>query len=266
MRKLALFPKPLMLLVLLAIALPLTPSFADAADLPTIQKRGRLIVAVKEQLRPLGFRDAEGDLRGFEIDLARRLAQELVGDPNAVEFRVVSNRDRLQVVLDDSVDLAIAQVTLTPSRLRILNFSLPYYKDGVVIATPDASLRAIGQLRGQPIAVLDQSSTVEILRRQVPGAKLLSVESYQAAKVAIDQGQAIAVAGDASVLAGWVQEFPTYRLLPAILSTEPLSIALPKGGQYRTLHQQVDQILARLRNSGWLEQQARQWGLPVGPR
>lgn len=266
MRKLTHLPKPLVLLATAAIALVLTPSFVRAADLPTIKQRGRLIVAVKDQLRPLGFRNAAGELTGFEVELARRLAQELIGDPNAVEFRTVSNRDRFQVVLDKSVDLAIAQVTLTPSRLRILSFSLPYYKDGVVIATADPALRTMAQLAGQTIAVLDGSSTVEILRRQVPGAKLIGVKSYQAAQTAIAQGQAIAVAGDASVLAGWVQELPNYRLLPAILSTEPLCIILPKGSQYRELQQRVDQIVARLRNSGWLEQQAQQWGLPIGPR
>ncbi|MDA0269137.1 MAG: transporter substrate-binding domain-containing protein, partial [Cyanobacteria bacterium] len=52
-----------------------------SADLDTIQDRGHLVVAVKDTWRPLGFIDEKGELVGFEIDLARQLAADLLGDP-----------------------------------------------------------------------------------------------------------------------------------------------------------------------------------------
>lgn len=242
--------------------LALAPSQVDAADLQTIKKRGRLIVAVKDNLRPLGFRGADGQLQGFEIDLARRLAQELLGRADAVELRPVLNQDRFQAVVTGEVDFAIAKVTLTPSRFRILNLSPSYYRDGAVVVTRDPAIQTQADLAGKPVAVLNNSSTVEAVRRRLPSAVLIPVPSYEEAKAAIESGRAIAVAADASVLAGWVQEFPQYRLLTPFLSTQDLAIALPKGQQYEELRQEVEQVLRRLYTSGWLEQRANYWGLP----
>ncbi len=58
---------------------------ASAAEMPEIQQRGYLKIAVKDNLRPLGFRDANGNLQGLEIDLAQRLAVDLLGKADAVK-------------------------------------------------------------------------------------------------------------------------------------------------------------------------------------
>ena len=101
----------------------IVPLCSLAADLETIAHRGQLVVAVKDNLRPLSFRDAKGNLQGLEIDIAKRLAQELLGKSSSVIFEPVSNRDRLAVVINGQVDVTIASVTATPSRSRIVSFS-----------------------------------------------------------------------------------------------------------------------------------------------
>jgi polar amino acid transport system substrate-binding protein len=219
-------------------------------------------VAVKENLRPLGFRDGNGQLQGLEIDLARQLAQDILGNPNAVEFRPVSNVERFPVVLNGEVDIAIANITLTPSRLRILDFSLPYYNNGVVLITSNPAIRTVADLDGKAIAALNGSTTVEVLRRRIPSASFVGTASYEAARKAMKSGTVVAIAGDASVLSGWVQELPTYRLLLPRLSSERVSVALPKGQQYDELQQAIDQTISRLKTNGWLEQRTRYWGLP----
>lgn len=266
----ALLTRSRQLLILVSLTLSLatpwflafSPPSVDAAEFSAIKRRGRLIVAVKNNLPPLGFLDQAGQLQGFEIDLARQIAKELLGDPTAIEFRPVLNQTRFNAVLTGEVDLAIAQMTLTPSRLRLFNFSLPYYRDGAAIATRDRSIQSLANLAGQRIAVLNGSSTVETIRRQLPTAILIPVNSYQTAKEAVEAGRAIAIAADATVLTGLVQQFPQYRLLTPILSSQNLVIALPKGQQYEELRQAIDQILRRLSTSGWLEQRANYWGLP----
>ena len=62
---------------------------ASAAQMPEIQRRGYLNIAVKDNLRPLGFRDANGNLQGLEIDLAKRLAVDLLGKADAVKLQPV---------------------------------------------------------------------------------------------------------------------------------------------------------------------------------
>lgn len=243
-------------------ALLFAPLRSLAADLPTIKQRGRLVVAVKDNLRPLGFRDDKGQLQGLEIDLARQLAQEILGRSDAVEFRPVTNLERFPSVLNGEVDIAIANITLTPSRLRILNFTLPYYTTGTALLTKDPDLRQLADLRGKAIATLNGSTTVEILRRQIPNATLVGVASYEAAREAIEKGTVAAVAADVSVLTGWAQESPQYHLLLPVLSSELLSVVLPKGQQHADLQQAINQVISRLKANGWLEQRAKYWGLP----
>ncbi len=233
-----------------------------AADLQLISHRTKLIVAVKDNVRPLGFRDAQGNLQGFEIEIARRLAQELLGRSTAIEFKPVSNRDRLSAVTDQKVDFAIARVTANSSRARIVTFSEPYYLDGTGVITKSAAIRTQRDLTNQTIAVLNHASTITTIRYQFPQVKLLSVESYEAGKQRIESGQAIAFAADTSILVGWAQEFPEYRVLPLRISTEPLAIAFPKGIESDKLRRAVDQILRRWKSQGWLQQRATYWGLP----
>jgi polar amino acid transport system substrate-binding protein len=134
-----------------------TGFIASAAQMPEIQQRGYLTIAVKDNLRPLGFKDASGNLQGLEIDLAKRLAGDLLGKANAFKFKPVANRDRLSVVLNKKVDLAIARVTATESRARLVSFSVPYYFDGAVLVTKDVSVQKLSDLAKRKIAVLNNS-------------------------------------------------------------------------------------------------------------
>jgi polar amino acid transport system substrate-binding protein len=235
----------------------------SARELQEIQQQGQLIVAVKGNLRPLGF-VAGQQLQGFEIDIAQRLAQELLNRPDAALLQSVNNTERLTKVLDGSVDVAIARVTATSSRSRLVAFSIPYYLDGTAIVTKEGGVQRLADLGNRPVAVLNGSSTIAVLRYHQPQAQLVGVDSYQAAYDLLETGEAIAFVADVSVLAGWVQEYPQYRLLPERLSIEPLCIVLPKGVQYDELRRRINDVLARWHAEGWLQQRAAYWGLPWG--
>lgn len=233
-----------------------------AADLETIRERGYLVVAVKDNRPPLGSRQASGEIGGFEIDLASRLAEAILGDRDALVLQPVANPDRLPAVLEDEVDLAIAGIAMTPERMRLVSFSLPYYLDGTALVTARPDLLTLANLHRRPVAVINGSAAVAELRYQVPTAELVPVASYQDALALLEAGEADAFAGDLTVLAGWVQEYPTYHLLPTPLSAVPLAVAMPKGAQYRDLHRLVSATIQEGHDSGWLEERATVWGLP----
>jgi polar amino acid transport system substrate-binding protein len=233
-----------------------------SAPLSEIQQRRQLIVAVKDNLRPLGFRDATGNLQGLEIDLAKRLAEELLGKPDAVVLQPVKNVDRLKVVLEGKVDLAIARVTQNESRLRLVDLSKPYYLDGTSLITKDAAITGLKDIGTKTIAVLDGSNTIAVVKYALPASKLVGVKSYEEARVLLENGGASAFAADKSVLSGWVQEYPQYRLLPSPLSAEALCVVMPKGLQYTDLQERVNNAITRLQASGWLAERAAAWGLP----
>lgn len=241
---------------------PLVFQPAAAAELEQIEQRGYLIVAVKDNWRPLGFRDEAGELAGLEIDIAKALAAELLGDAEAVELRSVSNVDRLSVVIEGEVDIAIAGVTLTEARSRLVSFSIPYYLDGTAVITRNPLIQRSEDLNDRRIAVLENSSAIALVRYLFPSATLVGASTYTQALSTLEADQADAFAADASVLTGWVQEYPRYRQLPALVSAEPLAVVIPKGTRFSPLRRQINRHLQDWIDDGWLAERTDYWGLP----
>lgn len=236
-------------------------SSVDAAELAEIQDRGYLIVGVKDNLRPLGFRDSQSQLQGFEIDIARQLAADLLGDEQAVELKPLLNQDRLDALLEDEVDVLIARMSITDARTRLVTFSRPYYVDGAAFITKDDTIQSLRDLRQQTIAVLSGSDTIPSIRSLLPSVRLQGVETYAEAQQLLESGQVAGFAADATVLTGWIQEAPQYHLIPTLISAEALAIAMPKGAQYDKLRREVNAALERWLTNGWLRQRISAWGL-----
>ncbi|MFM7471035.1 MAG: transporter substrate-binding domain-containing protein [Nodosilinea sp. LVE1205-7] len=253
----------LMLGVLLGIQATVSPVFAS--DLTSIKARGYLVVAVREGWRPLSFRDGTGTLRGLEVDLAHELARLIFNDPNALTLRVVTNQDRLAAVLDDQADLAIAGLTITTARRRLINFSLPYYLDGPGFLLQGQKVRHLRDLEQGSIGVLQGSSTLAVIRYRLPRSQLVPLSTYEAGLIALNHGRIDALAGDVTVLTGIQQEQPGYGLLPNLMTAEPLGIAIPKGNQFSSLETLVNQAVAEWHQSGWLQERVNFWGLPQEP-
>ncbi|MEL7085796.1 MAG: transporter substrate-binding domain-containing protein [Cyanobacteria bacterium J06597_1] len=228
-----------------------------------IEQSGRLRVGVKTDLPPLAWQDESGEWQGLEIAITRQLANQLLGDENAVEFVPLANQERVEAVIDDRVDMAIAQIGITTARIRRVNLTLPYYLDGTAIVVPDSSpLSSSLGLSTEAIAVLQDSTAVATLNTLSPELETVGTESYLDSVDALQIGRVDGVAADASVMAGWVQEEAGYRLLTPLLSGSGLAIALPKGNQYSELRRRVNVEMQELADSGWFEQQAEAWGLP----
>ncbi|WP_267384044.1 transporter substrate-binding domain-containing protein [Cyanobacterium sp. uoEpiScrs1] len=236
---------------------------AQTVELDKILRRGKLVIAVKDNVRPLGFSSREGQLQGFEIDIAHRLAEELFGDRQAIILQPVTNQERLQMMIDGKVDLVIAKVTVTASRNRLVDFSPYYYLDGTGIIAKQSYLKGLQGLVNGKIAVLRASSAISVIREEFPQAQLIGVSSYQEALTLLEIDAADAFAGDNSILAGWVQSYPSYRQFPIRLSAEALGIVMPKGLQYSSLRDRINQAVLCWQKSGWLQKRATFWGLPL---
>jgi polar amino acid transport system substrate-binding protein len=235
-----------------------------AASLAEIKERGKLIVGVKDNVRPLGFLGEDGKLWGLEIDIARNLAKELLGNPEAIVLVPVSNQERLKVVLDNKVDITIARVTVNSSRSRVVNFSNYYYLDGtgIIVKDRDKTIANRYDLRSRKIAVLKNSSTISVIYSQIPKAKLVGVNSYREALELLENNEVEAFAADRSLLTGWVQEYPEYRLLADRLSGEALAVVMPKGLDYQELFLKINESIDLWRKNGWLRERMEYWQLP----
>jgi polar amino acid transport system substrate-binding protein len=227
----------------------------DGPTIARIRRRGYLMVGIQIQVRPLSFGT---EPQGLEIELAQQLALRLLGQASAVRFVPLPHRDRLLALQDGRVDLVIAGLTRTNARQRLIRMTAPYYFDGLGVIVRNTAGTPRNPLSQGPIAVLEGSESIAVVKSRWPLARLIAVSSYAAAYQAMESGQAQAFVGDRSVLIGWQQEFPQYRCLDDRLSSAPLAIGLAKGQDDLALA--VDRQLVQL--EPWLKAAVQRWGLP----
>ncbi len=204
------------------------------ADLPS---RGYLRVAVRQE---------GAALTRAEKQLAQDLAALLVGRADAVQWVPVANGDRLAAVTAGQVDMAIAQISVTASRARLVDFSEPYFVEETVVIGRQGT--APSQLRR--VAVLKGSSAIVALQQFLPQVERLGVSSYEAAQQALTQGQVDGVAGDRQAWVPWLAAHPEWGILGKPIAHWPMAIALPKGLQHSAWRSRVRQALTTLRQQG----------------
>lgn len=93
--------------------------------------RGHLIVGTGSTNPPWHFEDDTGTLVGMDIDLAHLLARNLFEDETKVEFVLQGSDARIPSLITDKVDVIVQWMTITPGRAQQVEFTVPYYREGV---------------------------------------------------------------------------------------------------------------------------------------
>ncbi|RML92605.1 Glutamine/glutamate ABC transporter, periplasmic glutamine/glutamate-binding protein, partial [Pseudomonas syringae pv. maculicola] len=87
---------------------------------------------------PFGFVNEQGQYVGFDTDLGKRFAKDLLGDEKKVEFVVVEPASRIPFLQSDKVDLILANMTVTPERAEAVDFTHPNLRVAVQALVPEA--------------------------------------------------------------------------------------------------------------------------------
>lgn len=138
---------------LLGLGLATSVGIAHADQLDRIKQRGKLIVGIKNDYVPFGYLDAQGQNVGFEIDLARAVAKNLLGSESAIEFVPVSASNRIEFLNAGRIDLILATLGVNADRGKVIDFTENYYlMAGIVLLAPkDASYRSWDDIRGKKL-------------------------------------------------------------------------------------------------------------------
>lgn len=163
---------------------------ALGGSLEEVLTRGELRVGVAIAA-PWAIRDDEGEFRGFEIDVARKLAADMGVE---VEFLRYEYSKLILALEADEIDLIAAGLTISPERALHVNFSEPYATGGIGMATNLASTANVERLEqlddpGYTIAVLDRSVAAEFARRTLPRATLMPFANEEEAAAALISGE-----------------------------------------------------------------------------
>ena len=167
----------------------------------TLQPRERIVAGVSFDIPGMGFKNPRtGLIEGFEADVARAVAEKLLGASDRLDFIQVKDSQRIPALQDNLVDMVVSQLTITPDRAEQVDFTIPYYVTGEAILVPTgSSVRRLEDLKGKRIAVTDGSVSIRRMRAvlpSLPGATLVVTPLSAGNVEAVAKGEADAASND----------------------------------------------------------------------
>ena len=190
---------------------------ATSSKLQEILKRGKLVVGTGTTNPPWHFEDETGKLVGMDIDMARLFAKGLFDDETKIEFVRQAADARIPNLVTNKIDIVAQFMTITPGRARQVDFTVPYYREGVgLLVLKDSKYQNYAQLKaagnGATIAWMQNVGVEEWTKMVLPDIKILQVESVDATFQSMNARRADVTASDQSTIRWLVSKFPNrYR-------------------------------------------------------
>jgi polar amino acid transport system substrate-binding protein len=199
--------------------------------LDIIKKNDVLRIAVSGDDPPLGYIDEKGRNKGFEIEIAKRLAKELLGDILKIQFVIVEPNERIAVLENDKADIVLANFTITPERAQIVDFALPYMKAAIGVLSPkSAVIKNVEELNGKKLIVSKSTTAEEYFLENHPEVELLVFEQVTELFRALKDGRGAALADDNTILFALAHENPNFEVgISSIGSVDRIAPAVKKG-------------------------------------
>lgn len=237
------------------------------ARVPGVLARGRLIVGIDQSQNRLSYRDpVDGELRGFEVDLAREVARDIFGDPNAVEFRYIYSANRADALNTREVDIIIQTLSITQDRQNVIQFSTPYLTSSTrMLVMRDSGIDDYDDLPGRVTCAADASTSLELVRALAPESDILKVHQWSDCLMALQQRKVDAIITDDTILAGFADQDPYTAIVGEPVGSDNYGIGIRQGNPEnhndlaRRLVRQVNSTLDRIREDGTWETMYDAW-------
>lgn len=230
-----------------------------------IRDRGRLVVGVSADSLLLGSRDPiSGQIQGFDIDMARLVADAIFGDPDRVELRVITAAQRIPLLQDGTVDLVARNMTITCARWQDIAFSAEYYRSGQKVLVPLGSdATSLDDLADQRVCAPAGTSSLATLE-EFPDVVPVPAATHTDCLVRFQQGDVDAITGDDTVLAGLAAQDPYAQVVGEAFTAEPYGLGM--NAQAVDLVRFVNAVLDQAKSDGtWAASYERWLSEALGP-
>jgi polar amino acid transport system substrate-binding protein len=231
-----------------------------------IYQRGYLIAGVDQTTDLFGYRNPlNGQLQGFDIDIARQIAQAIFGNPDRIEFKAITSQQRIPVIRSGSVDIVADSMTINCARLKLVDFSTDYFDAGQRVLVPiNSPVRSISQLGHQKVCADSGTTSIETIAAEPSHPIPVAAANWTDCMVMMQQGQVAAISTDDSVLAGLQAQDPETKLVGPRFTVEPHGIAVAQGSP--DLVRFVNAVLEQMRTDGRWTALYKHWiGSRLGP-
>ena len=247
-------------LALAVVAAWTTQSQAGNERFMRVLERGTLIVGVKADYKPWGFRDSDGKLVGMEIDMARDVADALGVE---LELVPVQSSNRMQFLQQGKIDLMIATMSDKANRRKVVGIPSPnYYTSGTNVLAKKGVVSSWADLKGKPVCG-KQGAFYNKQVSQKYGAKIIAFVGNAEAKQALRDGKCVAwVYDDSSIMADLASgQYDDYEMPMMTEDDNPWALAVPLEELNGIWGNFMSGMIYNWHSSGRLIELEKKWGI-----
>lgn len=241
---------------MMAFALSAPQALADRLE--DIRKAGIVRVAIFDSNPPFGFTDQKTqNVVGLDMDFAKAIAQKM---GVKLEITPTNPANRMPLLLNNKVDLVVANFTITPERARHIQFSIPYFASGQQFLAKKGKIKKPEDVQKMRVGVDKGTVNEGVLRKAYPKVTVVAYDDTPFAFAALRNGKVDAITQDGPKLIGLLalaEDGQQYEVPPFSISQDLIGIGMPKGED--ALKKFVDDVLLELEKNGQADKIHNTW-------
>lgn len=197
----------------------------------------KITIGIKIDQPGLGLKEADGSFTGFDVDMAKYIAEGLGYSEDQIEFKEAVSANRETFLENGTVDMILATYSITDERKEKVDFAGPYYVAGqdLLVRADDDSISGPEDLDGKKLCSVTGSTSAQRVKDEyAKQVQLQEFPNYSRCVQALLGGQIDALTTDDIILAGYAQQNPgKLKVVGETFSEENYGVGLPKGSEDR---------------------------------
>jgi polar amino acid transport system substrate-binding protein len=237
-----------------------TPAGGTDTSLTDLQDKGTMVVGVDDQFPPMGFVGEDGEITGFDIELAKLVAEKLGVE---AEIQPIDWSAKEMELNSGNIDVIWNGYTITADRIKQVEFTKPYLQnEQVLVVAKDSPYQVKADLEGKTVGAQVESAGLEALRADPEFsdtfADLPEYDDYMAALLDVGSTRLDAIAMDRVVIAYIMSQQPgKFRVLDESLEDEYYGIGCAKDAV--ALREAIDKAMDELYEDGSIDALSTKW-------
>ena len=252
------------LLLLFTGCAQISSNTAKSSASPVIDRvlqRGELAVGMAGNMPPLNMTTKEGELIGYEVDLAKAMAQAM---GVKAKLQVIPFAELLPALQSGRIDLILSNMTITPGRNLKVAFVGPYFTSGKAFLTKIRTIAMADEAadidaKNTRLVALKGSTSQAFVEKAIPDATLVTANDYDEAVKMVLEDKVHAMVADYPICVVSVFRYPEKGLLSVVttLTYEPIGVGVPAGDPL--LINWVQNFMGIADKTGLLESLKEKW-------
>ena len=202
-----------------------------ARSIQEIKESGKIKIGVFSDKNPFGYVDEKGEIQGYDVYFAKRIAKDLLGSEDKVEFIYLDAANRVEYLKSGKIDITLANFTVTKERSEQVDFTLPYMKVALGVVSPDNGLiTKVDELKGKKLIVVKGTTAETYFAKNHPEVTLVKFDEYQEAYDALLDGRGDAFSTDNTEVLAWALQNKGFTVgIESLGETDYIAAAVQKG-------------------------------------